>query len=179
MLENVSNADRYSVICPANYHNYLCRIHITKATLSSRYFLMMIVKLNVFRRILDPTATLSTHRCRSPISWEFRERKRTATACWSPLRRQQVAAVVSTLTLVSTARVSHSFQLAALSPWTMPWTLYFALKRNFPTDRRSFPSLALAPALAFFDFRKLFSRTRATVSLVPREDKEEKYNFEV
>ena len=140
------------------------------------YLLSIIIKLNVFRRIPDPTATLSTHRCRSPISWEFRERKRTAR--WSPLRRQQVAAAVSTLTLVSTPRVSHSFQLAASSPWTMPRTLYFALKRNFPTDRRSFPSLALAP-LTFFEFRKLFFRTRATVSLVPREDKEEKYNFEV
>ena len=43
----------------------------------------------------------------------------------------------------------------------------------------NFPYIALAPALAFFDFRKLFSRTRAAVSLVPREDKEEKYNFEV
>ena len=155
MLENVSNADRYSVICPANYHNYLCRIHITKATLSSRYFLMMIVKLNVFRRILDPTATLSTHRCRSPISWEFRERKRTATACWSPLRRQQVAAVVSTLTLVSTARVSHSFQLAALSPWTMPWTLYFALPQKKLSDGQTKFSIAGSGTTRFLWFQKI------------------------
>ena len=155
MLENVSNADRYSVICPANYHNYLCRIHITKATLSSRYFLMMIVKLNVFRRILDPTATLSTHRCRSPISWEFRERKRTATACWSPLRRQQVAAVVSTLTLVSTALVSHSFQLAALSPWTMPWTLYFHPQKKLSDGQTKFSIAGSGTSTRFLWIQKI------------------------